>query len=331
MGVFYLLYFFLFFGVLINTKKQSFYLFVSFVILFVLAAFRDVSVGTDTVGYEMLFNRLVNGIDIRQEFGWVYLNKLIIYFGGGFNYVLILASLLALIPVFYVSKKYSVNPMLSIFLYYSFYIYLQSFNIMRQTIAVGFVLVAYTFLLRKAYMNYFLIVILASFFHITSLLCLPMVFVNKIPDKIPVYLILIFGSLFLGTFLGNFIMNKAAFLFGYLHYLDKFDSGVGIGLFIVLVNVFSVFVIFTVKERDTLFKMFIVYIVFVNLAVAVPFGYRIIFYFTIVQILFLPKFIKSNRFSIKKVVLIIVILYGYLCFSRSVGSGEVIPYFNTLF
>lgn len=331
MEIFYLLSVFLLFGAFLTPSHQRFYLFISFIILFILAAFREVSVGTDTQGYEELFYRLKRGIPIRQEIGWQYLNKIVIYFGGGFEYVLIVSSLLVLLPVFFVSKNYSDNPMLSIFLYFAFYIYLQSFNITRQTIAVSIVLIAYTFLLKNQYWRYCLIIGVASLFHITALLCLPLVFIDRVPDKKFIFLALIGGSLLFGVVFSNFILINSASLFGYENYLERFDSGVGVGVFLLALNAFGVFVVFSARDRGTLFKLFIVYIVFANLTSAVPFGYRIIFYFTIVQILFLPSFVRANVFKPPQLAFFLVIIYAYIVFSRSAGSGEIVPYINILF
>lgn len=331
MEIFYLLSIFLLFGAFLKPKQQVGYLIISFVILLILAGFRDVSVGTDTLGYQELFNRLDQGISIRQEIGWQYLNKAVIYFGGDFEHLLIVSSLFVLFPVFYVSRKYSENPMLSIFLYFAFYIYLQSFNITRQTIAVSIVLIGYTFLIKEQYWRYCLLVIIAFFFHTTALLCLPLVFINRIPNKTVVYIGLIAVSLLIGVLFSNFLIQNSARIFGYEGYLGRFDSAVGVGIFLLVVNAFGVFVVFTSKKRDTLFKLFVLYIAFANLSSMVPFGYRVVFYFTIIQILFLPSFINNSVIKPRQLAFFLVIFYAYVVLSRSMGAGEVVPYINRLF
>lgn len=331
MGLFYFLSVLLLFGAFIKPKWQWPYMYLCFIFLFILSAFRATSVGTDTIGYEALFLRLKNGTSIRQEQGWQFLNELVIFFGGSFEHLLIASTLLVLLPVFYVVRRYSLNPMLSLFLYYAFYIYLQSFNITRQTIAVSIVFLAFTFLLKKKYWQYCLIVILASTFHITALLCLPLVFVNRIPDRNWIYLALIFGSMVVSMFLSNIILQKSASLLGYEGYLDRFESGTQTGLYFLILNAFSVFILFTAKNRGTLFKLFFIYIAVANLTARIPFGYRVIYYFTILQILYLPYFICNNKIKAKPLIFALVVLYAYLVFSRSSGSSGIIPYINTLF
>src|SRR5690606_40670436 len=64
-------------------------------------------------------------------------------------YLLMVSTLLIIIPVFYVAKRYSLNPMLSIFLFFVLYIYLQSFNITRQSVAISVVFLSYIFLIER--------------------------------------------------------------------------------------------------------------------------------------------------------------------------------------
>jgi len=332
MEMFYVLSVFLLLGALINSRQQKLFIVVSFIILFILAAFRDTNVGTDTLGYERIFLRIKAGGTAIQEIGWQALNKIVIYFNGGFEDLLIVSSLLILTPVFYVAKKYSVNPMLSIFLYYAFYLYLQSFNITRQSIAISIILCAYILLINKKNLFFVLLVLLAATFHTTALLCLPLIFVNRIPDKPIIYLVLMGLTMVMGWVLSDYIINRLANLLGYENYLkwDELD-GSG-GLYLIILNAFFVFVLFTAKNRGVLFKLFFVFIVMANLTVKVPYGYRLIFYFTIIQVLYLPYFINNNKLlKARPLIFLLIVLYAYLVFSRSAGKGGVIPYINTLF
>src|SRR5699024_7439203 len=156
MYIYISLYVFLLIGVFLEKNKQRFHLTVSFLILFFLSAFRDISIGTDTESYEGIFNRVLLGGQIVQEAGWYYFNKVVVLLGGDFRWVLILSSLLVITPIYRVSRRYSFNPCLSIFLFYSLYFYLQSFNIMRQIIAVSILLLFIPFLFDKKYF-YFII------------------------------------------------------------------------------------------------------------------------------------------------------------------------------
>src|SRR5699024_1308917 len=100
-------------------------------------AFRGLNVGTDTIHYFEIYNTIARGGKTFTEISWKYLNVLVANVFDDFRYVLILSSLLILGPIFYMVKKISTNPLLSIFIYFTIYLYLQSFNIIRQLIAVS--------------------------------------------------------------------------------------------------------------------------------------------------------------------------------------------------
>lgn len=331
MELFYLISVFLLLGSFIKRKFQNLYIYISFVLLFILSAFRGVTVGTDTSGYKLLFSRLEEGYPIRQEIGWQYLNKLIINLGGSFEDLLIVSSLFVLVPIFYTVKKYSPNPMLSLFIYFSLYLYLQSFNITRQAIAVSIVFSAIPFLINNRFWFFSFFIVLASTFHITALLCLPLIFINKIPDKKLLYIILISGALIIGVFATEIIFLKSAELFGYDQYIDKTETGVQTGIFLLALNAMAILILLTEKNRGLLFKLFIFYIIFANLTARIPYGHRIISYFSIIQILYLPYFLKESKKQFKPLVLSLIVVYSYLVFYRNAGSGDIVPYINTLF
>ena len=159
-------------------KKNKIALLAAFLVLFIISAFRDISVGTDTKGYLMLFERVNQGIDIRQELLWQKLNQFIASMGGDFEVLLIISSVLVLAPIFVIAQKYSTNPMLSIFFYYTLYLYFPSLNITRQAIAVSLILIAIVFLYNNKRKYFLFFVILATGFHTTALAALCLYFYN---------------------------------------------------------------------------------------------------------------------------------------------------------
>src|SRR5699024_2717968 len=138
---------------------------------------------------------------------------------------LILSSLLILGPIFYMVKKISTNPLLSIFIYFTIYLYLQSFNIIRQLIAVSIIFLGLFFLVKKEKpWIYILFVLGAATFHISALLSLILVIINKLPQNKNFYIILIGCAMIVGLFFINPLSNKLAFLLGYSNYLLSHDS-----------------------------------------------------------------------------------------------------------
>ena len=333
MLIYIFLFVFFLLGLLIKPKKQNFYFVISFVFLFILSAFRDISVGTDTESYEWLFNRVKLGFVLnRQEVGWYYFNKLILYLGGDFRWLIIISTLFILIPIFNVVRKYSLNPMLSIFLFYALYIYIQSFNITRQIISVSLVFASIPLLIKGKYKYYIISVFSASLFHATALLCLPLVFIKKIPYNKKYLVLMIFITLIFGTLLSNVLLNKIVDILGYTHYLSDGDSeDAETGLFLLLTNAFAVFLIATSAKNSIYLQLFFAYILFYNIIASVPFAYRLVYYFSVVQLLFLPYYVYNNKFKQSYLALFIVLVYATLFFIRTFGSAGVIPYKGVLF
>lgn len=307
----------------------------SFSILFILSAFRDISVGTDTKGYLMLFDRLEKGGEIRQEYLWQLLNKAVIFFHGNFGLLLIISTLLVLVPVYWVSQKHSKFPNFSIFLFYSLYFYLFSFNITRQSIAVSIILIALLFLLENNKKMFFFMVIVAAGFHITAILSLALLLTKYLPSRSgdKVYYILSLITIAIGMFFSERIFKFMGDMLGYGRYVDTFEMGTILGnfLYLLILNSFLFFAMKVSTERGVLFKLFFAFIIITNLSIRIPFGDRFIMYFSIVQILYLPMLLDKCRVRPKEIVGIIVVIYAIVMFFRKLGAGDIFPYSNTLF
>lgn len=319
-------------GVLLNTELQKRYNYISLFVLFILKAYRDFSVGTDTISYKIYFERLARGGVPTKEAGFSFLNTLVADWGGDMRTLMIVISILTLVPLVYICQKYSPKPAFSLFLYYNLYIYFHSFNISRQVMAVSIVLIGIPFLLENRRLLFCLIVLLASTIHVTALISLPLIFLDKVPDNRKFYITLVIGSFIIGYLFTGPILSYTTKLVGYDSYL--MDRGVisTTSTTLIMTNLFFFFVLFTLKERNFLFKLFMIYVVMMNLIDRFPFSNRLLIYFSIYQILFLAYYVIHNRLKSNVLAYLIVILYSYVIFWRllSLGVGEVLPYFNVL-
>lgn len=336
---FLILSFFLVLGSFYSPKKQDFFLVVSFVILFIAIAYRDFNVGTDTESYRLYFYYIINDLNsMRQtvEPGWVFLNTFADYLGGEFRTVLVLASLAILLPIFFIAKKYSANPMLTIVVFYLLSFYFYSFNITRQMIAVSLILFGLVLLTKNKKYQFLVLVFLAYLFHTSALIVLPLFFVNYLPnDKINA-LLLIFASMVLGFFAVNLAPAIAA-LIHYEHYFSLYNYGNYIGplLKLLIFNSFFVFIYLTSERSSVESKLFLAFILLSSLLVRIPFGSRIYIYLGIYQLLFYPIYLhnlklraSSANFTLSK---LFIFIYLYVVYALYQGSGGIYPYFNVLF
>src|ERR1035437_7444476 len=185
---------FLLIGSLLKQNKKIFIL--SFFILLLIGGLRGISVGTDTINYKDLYS----GVELKGfEVGYYYLNDYIISHGYNFQIMIFISMLLCLFPVFFVVNRISSRPLLSITLYVLLYFYFNSFNVMRQSIAISVFFLALYFLQKNNKFGYFISIIIAALFHTTALIVLVTYPFYKINMHKFIYIILILISFLIGA------------------------------------------------------------------------------------------------------------------------------------
>lgn len=147
--------------------------------LFILSAFRGYSVGGDLENYIPQFEhiaRLRSIDDLKslwdqsfREPGYLILSFLIGKISNSPRIFLIITSFISLIGPALLIFRYSTNILLSFYLYYSFGFYTNSFNNIRQAIALSICFFAFHALIRRDLKRFLLIVILASSFHYSAI------------------------------------------------------------------------------------------------------------------------------------------------------------------
>ena len=108
-----------------------------------------------------------------MEPGYRALLEAVVFFGGSFRWVTVLTALLTGYLVFTAIWRQSRSPVLAVYFYVTTSNYFLSLNIVRQYIAIGFVLVALTFVLERRPWKFLLLVAAGMLFHKTAVLVLP--------------------------------------------------------------------------------------------------------------------------------------------------------------
>jgi len=157
-------------------------------ILSIIEGLRSFDIGTDTSMYTYLFS--IDGMNSFEP-GFQLLGILVHLITDDPTYFLLFIALITNGLIVYSVYKISSQPFISIFSYITLYYYFQSFNAMRQYIAIGVILVAYSFLRKNKILIYLIATLIAIFFHnsaIVGLLLLPYHFF-KISKKKPASLL----------------------------------------------------------------------------------------------------------------------------------------------
>lgn len=145
-----------------------------FLMLFSVSALRY-QVGNDYSRYEEYFYNIWYGFVVPTERGFNAMVKLLEYLFGRECYLLIFAFFAFATVYFTLKALYLLgkNFVFSFFLFMAFGYYYQSLNTVRYYFAVALAMYAVTYLFRRQYMKFILLILLAASFHKSVLLVIP--------------------------------------------------------------------------------------------------------------------------------------------------------------
>lgn len=161
-------------GCRVDDTKDHNWLIMAWVVLSLIEGFRAYSVGTDTKTY---VNAFVSQ-DLRNfETGFQLLNRAVAMCSRNGTVFLLVTSFIINGLIIRAIDKLSRDDAVSLFVYISLYMYFNTFNAMRQYIAVGLVMNAYIELRGNRYVKFMMLLILAILFHnsaIVGFMLIPM-------------------------------------------------------------------------------------------------------------------------------------------------------------
>lgn len=332
-----LILFFVSFWITLEQKafnRKSFWL--PLVVLVLFFTIRSNRVGTDTQVYTYNFD---NSLDVKYfdfnenvELGYQLLEYSILQFTDNYFWLFFISGLVVVYLYLKVIRKYSVNYLLSVFLFITLGIYTFFFNGLRQGIAMAIFTFALPYLLERKIILYILVCLFASLFHITALFMIPFYFLVNLRIK-PIYKILItfLGSLLLSRLLVTYIASTNDRYEGYTE-VSESSGGILILLFYFLILLFIYFIANIYKVRDEQFKKLftfygvgLVFVIPLALLGTNPSGpQRLLYYFTWTLVLILPIiFNKINNTYVTSIAIIFFIIYFILTTTR---FSDLTPY-----
>ena len=167
-------------------KSGIVYLILSILPPLIFATVRDVSVGTDVVLYQVQFFNLASSfnnplaymasITANHDYGYQMLVYIIAKVFKSIHVLFFIEELIILVSVYYVLWYYRerVSFEYSLMLFY-FLFYPDTFNTVRQEIAMAFFLVATIFMEKYEIRKMTIMMILAILFHISAVITIPLV------------------------------------------------------------------------------------------------------------------------------------------------------------
>lgn len=160
----------------LSKRKAKCYLWIIFIMLFVVSAFRAYSVGADTIEYVRIFKN-IKWIDItksRYETGFLKYVLLLHSISSNPTILIAVSSAFCIGVTCFFVYKYSKNPILSMMLYILLGEYFSQMNIMRQAIALGIMEISFMIILennsKKSSVLSFALMIVATLFHSAAII-----------------------------------------------------------------------------------------------------------------------------------------------------------------
>lgn len=312
-----------------------------------LIGFRSAEVGTDTAGYCRSFLDKINyplSFETLKEFstepGWNILNLLLVRLGQSYFILLTAVGAICSISALYVINKLSESKTLSIFIYFTMALYLFSFAASRQAVAIGIYMLSIPHLLNKDFMKYTIIVCIASLFHQTALVTLPLYFFFRMPFSNKVLALIVVCGLVTSALIPQ-IMTYAANVEERYSVYTKYEGGGE--MFTAFYFILSVFFIFQrskikaeyLRNYDVLLNM-LIFGSLINIIVILSGLYgevtRLAIYFQVSTII-LWTYLHKYRVTSLNIVLWLIILVGHLGYFYIYLSkiGKIVPYsFNIM-
>ena len=110
----------------------------------------------------------------EHNVGFSYLMKLVYDFSGGdYQCFIILQTAFCMLVFAHFISKYSSNPLQSFVYYLGLLFFLHQFNILKQCVAMAFVLLAFDQIMKRKAIRFLILVLIGGAFHFPALVFLP--------------------------------------------------------------------------------------------------------------------------------------------------------------
>lgn len=234
-----------------NGRKH--FCFIVFLLLFLLSALRGETVGGDLKRYLPEFNyvaSVTNVIDFIKEATheplYLLYIKLLTFVSDSPRCFLVGTSLLSLAGPIYMFYKHSNDPISSVLIYFGMGYYTNTFNNVRQSLALSIVFFSISYLINRDFRKFLLLVIVASLFHYSAIIMLALYPLSSRTYSIK--RLILYSSV--GIFFAS-VLSLGLFRYVALNFLVKYDpeaiieetSGGGYGMFAIYFVIFCVFTI----------------------------------------------------------------------------------------
>ncbi|OAP71941.1 EpsG family protein [Psychrobacter sp. SHUES1] len=320
--------------------RKSFW--IPLLILSVFSGIRNYTVGTDSPNYTKYFRYNLNPYNFsfneNVEYGYQLFTYILLNLTHNYFWLFFISSLIVVGCYLVSIRKLSVNYTLSVFIFITLGTYTFFFNGLRQGIAMALIALATPALISKQLIPFLLIVILASSFHISALVLLPVYLLlhSKIQNYYK-FLISFLTSMIGSQLVIGYLAEDNIRYQGYTQESEKSGGLVTLGFYSIIMIALQIIKYFY-KIKNQKFEILLTYYsigIFLLVPIALvgtnPSGpQRILFYFTWSLALLVPMALKRiNNLFIYILTVIFCLTYFLLTTTR---FSNLTPYtINPLF
>lgn len=298
-------------------------------LLIALPTLRSNRVGTDsgtyTAAYIQKYYPYEYGFHKDIEYGYQLIDSLILSFSYNYVWLFLITSIIVIPAYLFTIKKISINYLYSILIFITFGFYTFFFNGLRQGIAMAICFFGLPYLIQKRVICYSLVVFIASLFHMSALIMLPLYFLvnSKIKIELKFLACLITSTLTSQILIGYFAQSNAR----YEHYTQEAEQAGGyITLaFYFLIGLLVYVTGYKIRNEDIMFNKLeqmllcgLALVLPVALLGTDPSGPQRIMYYFVSSVIFLIPYIlrKYNNLYISILFLIFSVIYFILITMR---------------
>jgi hypothetical protein len=190
----FLIFFLLCILCLVEIKQQYKIGFFIVVLLILFAGFRG-SVDNDYDTYEMMYNKISNNINVNIEPTFYFITDFVNYLQSNISLLILIYSIIGVSLKTIALSRLSEFWLYSILVYFSFFFILHEMTQIRVGIASAFILFSIQPLKKNQLLHFFALITLGTLFHYSTLLILPVLFLNKNSISKGFYVLIPFGFL----------------------------------------------------------------------------------------------------------------------------------------
>lgn len=304
-------------------------------------------IGTDYKMYSNIF--YLNGnLSLAEaynwfdmEVGWLLLNKILYFIDGDSQILFIITSIIIISSFYLFIYKYrnEINIGLAIFIFMTL-IYIPSFNVIRQYLAIAISLFSYKYIFEKKIYKFLAVILLGTLFHKTVAVLIFIYYYHNIPIKgIQKRIFLIISLITVLIFYDKVIYLISSISPSFNKFL-RYSSYGGINIRIVdLLFIISLIIVLIVYYRfivnkDKEFILFLdmsfIYSIFSFCSFFTDYAIRFTYLFHI-GLVILPAYLlekqklKTNKVLMNFAFIFYFGIYFWYCFILK-GQHEVLPY-----